>query len=279
MGILDGLALGAISGAGTAIQENSLRNQQADLDVQKAQTIAEKTAALADQQRQDHAKDFMSAATENANTKKQGLLNSVGAESPDELSKDHLNQYNGITAYSPDVIKETGLQTGYIRPEEAIKNDLTAEKMQNQKDYYQGKLENASTLNDIKLRQAEIHAAIAGNSHAENLVLMNGIKQESDEVGRDLRQEKKDKEAFLSDPLNNSLKKQLDPEALKSDPNSKRTLYDKRLGEFDSNIDHYNNRLASNSLIIHSAAQRLGLEQNKPNVASPKTTAFGDLSK
>ncbi len=275
MGILDGLALGAISGAGEAIQKNSLLNQQAELDVQKAQTIAEKTAALADQQRQDHAKDFMSAATENANTKKQGLLNSVGAESPDELSKDHLNQYNGITAYSPDVIKETGLQTGFIKPEDAVKNDLTAEKMQNLNQYWQGKLDNARDANDLKLTLANMKSDMAGQSKTALAAGIGLIHADIQANTSQLNQLQRDKDSYINGLLPSKDPKELD--ARKS-----------RISEFDTKIDQINTNIASNKLMGNAILTQLGIkipEATLPNpkgAATPtasKTTAFGDLSK
>lgn len=253
MGILDGLALGAISGAGEAIQKNSLLNQQADLDVQKAQTIAEKTAALADQQRQDHANQFLSVANNLADHKKSELLGKLASEydmsdgkplTPDDLQEEDRAKYDAISPYHPEIIKQAGLQTGYIKPEDAVKNDLTAEKMQNLNQYWQGRL-------DIQRNVAEMKADIAGQSKT---ALAAGIGSVSADIRAStslLNQLQRDQDFYLS---NND--RPQDPEKAK--------IYDKKVADFKSDIKDVQQSLKDSKEEGKLIRHQLGLNSPVP---------------
>ena len=260
MGILDGLALGAISGAGEAIQKNSLLNQQADLDVQKAQTIAEKTAALADQQRQDHANQFLSVANNLADHKKSELLGKLASEydmsdgkplAPDDLQEEDRAKYDAISPYHPEIIKQAGLQTGYIKPEDAVKNDLTAEKMQNLNQYWQGKLDNARDANDMKLTLANMKADLTGQSKT---ALAAGIGSVSADIRAStslLNQLQRDQDFYLS---NND--RPQDPEKAK--------IYDKKVADFKSDIKDVQQSLKDSKEEGKLIRHQLGLNSPVP---------------
>jgi hypothetical protein len=284
MGILDGLALGAISGAGEAIQRNSLLNQQADLDVQKAQAIAEKTAALGDQQRQDHANQFMNAANNLAEDKKAQLLGKLTSEydmsdgkplTADDLHEEDRAKYDAISAFHPEIIKEAGLKSGFIKPEDAVKNDLTAEKMQNLNQYWQGKLDNARDANDLKLTLANMKSDMAGQSKTALAAGIGLIHADIQANTSQLNQLQRDKDSYINGLLPSKDPKELDTRK-------------SRISEFDTKIDGINTNIASNKLMGNAILTQLGIkipEATLPNpkgAATPtasKTTAFGDLSK
>lgn len=260
MSILSSLALGAVSGAGEAVQKASLEQQRSDLDVQKAKTIAADTASLMDQQRQDHATQFMGATTDLANTQKQGLLDRLSASSPDELSAEHKTQYDAITPYNSEIVKRAGLETGFIKPEDAVKNDLTAEKMQNLNQYWQGKIDNARNAEEAKTARAEMKADFANQSKTALAAGIGLVHADIQATTSQLNQLQRDKDAYLTNALPSK-----DPKAIEE----RKT----RLADFDSKISDLNANLASNKIIGTTILGQLGIKTQDTQAPAAKPAA------
>ncbi|APB99010.1 hypothetical protein [Polynucleobacter asymbioticus] len=267
MSLFGALALGATSGAGEAVQKAALEQQRADLDIQKAHAITQDTAALVDQQRQQNADKFMSSATSLAEEKKLGLINSVGASSPDELSKEHRDQYDSITPFNSQIIKEAGLKSGYIKPEDAVKNDLTAEKMMNLKQYYDGKLENLRDANDMKLTRANMNADYASQSKTALAAAIGLIKADISSTTSQINQLQRDKDTYLT---NNDVPK--DPEKLK--------IYNTNISVFDTDMKTLQSDLKASQEQGKIVRDQLGLkspEVKTDGKAGPKAVDFNSL--
>lgn len=275
MGLFGALALGATSGAGEAVQKAALEQQRSDLDVQKAHAIAADTASLMDQQRQDHANQFMGAANDLANQKKSELLGKLSNEydlsdgkplTAEDLQDEDRAKYDAITPYYPEIIKQAGLQTGYIKPEDAVKNDLTAEKMQNLQQYWQGKLENAKDANDMKLTLANMKSEVAGQSKTALAAGIGLVHADIQANTSQLNTLQRDKDAYLKDLLPTK-----DPKVL-----SERQT---RIDDFDAKINGLSQNIESNKLMGNVILGQLGIKVPDAMPANSKTNTAPSSSK
>lgn len=299
MSLFGALALGAVSGAGTAVQKSSQLDQQAELDIEKAKTIDANKLSLTDQYRKEHAKEFNDVSTQIADQMRSDFLkgqmskyntkdydkdgNHTGTHSltAEDLTPEDRLKYEAFTPFHKDVVLKAGVQTGFIQPEDMAKLGQNQDKIEAMIQRNTDLIANAKDRIDLQLQIAQMRQGFGQDSRAQLVASVSLVDARLRGYRTDYTQANKDREAFLQDPLSNSLKKQIDK-------NTGMSEYDKRLADIDGRIADTKANLHATEIMSDALLGTLGLgpkatpsnakDPDAKNMPKPTVTDAKDVS-